>query len=187
MLFIGHTPFRILYIYAYTHTHTHTLYFTLHTCMLFILYLSVIRFVHSSLYLLILSILSLPYLSPLVSISLSFVSMSLFMFLIFIHFTFLDSTYKWNHTAFIFLIWLIKDILQVHSCCCKWQNFILSWLCSRVRSHILFIQSSVGGCLSCFHTLAIINNASMNIALYISFLIFIFFICILRQCRNWNC
>ena len=41
--------------------------------------------------------------------------------------------------------------------------------------HIFFIHSSVGGCLGCFHNLAVVNKAAVNIGVYVSFWISVFF------------
>ena len=35
--------------------------------------------------------------------------------------------------------------------------------------HILFIQSSVDGHLGCFHTMAIVDSAAMNIGVHVPF------------------
>ena len=41
--------------------------------------------------------------------------------------------------------------------------------------HIFFIYSSVDGHLGCFHVLAIVNSAAMNIGVHVSFWIMVFF------------
>ena len=73
------------------------------------------------------------------------------------------------------------DNLQVHPCCCKWYYFIFlnSWViflcvCVCVCVHHVFVHSSVVGHLDCFHVLAIVSSAVVNIGVHMFFPIRVF-------------
>ena len=82
---------------------------------------------------------------------------------------FLESTYKWDYTIFVFLCmthFTYHNGLKVHPCCCKWPDSLVShgWVIFIAYIYyIVFIHSSMDGYLACFHILAIVNNATMNI------------------------
>ena len=112
--------------------------------------------------------------SPLATSSLF--SVNLFLFHRFMCYI-LDSTYKWYHMVFVFLFLTYFTGSLVASCCWKWHYFILcyDWVIFHYiyMYHIFFIYSSINGHLGCFHVLAIVNSAAMNIGVHVSFWIIV--------------
>ena len=99
----------------------------------------------------------------------------------FIHIIFLDSTYKWYHGIFVFLwlylVWWSQSpsmMLQMTKCFSflRLGNILRTHTHTHTHTHtyyILFIHSSVDGPLGCFHVLAVISSAAMNIVVHVSF------------------
>ena len=98
-----------------------------------------------------------------------------FCFVVFVHwFCFIDSSYKWKWFVFLCLISLsINPSRPVHVVkngkisCFFIDNIPL-------HIHIFYLYLSVKGHLGCFHILAIVNNAAMNIRVHPSLQISIF-------------
>ena len=88
----------------------------------------------------------------------------------------LDSRYEWYHMVFSFSFWLTSLTVRVSSSICVAKNGIICsfwWLssiplCIYIYTHIVLIESSVDVHLACFHVLALVNRAAINLRVHVS-------------------
>ena len=77
--------------------------------------------------------------------------------------TILDPTYKQHCAIFCHSVFISVciNVLQFHRCRWKWPNFYFKAEL-HIYNHIFLIHSSLDRYLGCFHILAIVSNAEMN-------------------------
>ena len=84
----------------------------------------------------------------------------------------LSNSYKWNHILFLLLClaYFTKHVFKVHSFCSIHQNLIpfYGWIIFYCMCIPHFVHFICWWTLGCFHILAIVDNAAVNIFVHIS-------------------
>ena len=111
----------------------------------------------------------------------------------FISTSFLDSTDKW-YIIFVFLFltyftfcMTVSGSIHVFADDTISFIFMAEWYSIVYMYHIFFIHFSVSGHLGCFHVLAIVNHAAVNIGMHLSFRAMFFSGYICPRVGLWSC
>ena len=86
--------------------------------------------------------------------------------------TSLDTSYKWNHTVFVFCDWHFRNAFHIHLCCNIWQGFLLfcDWMLFHCMNIMHFFTSWSGdGHLGNFYLLDNVTSAAVIVGLQIYF------------------
>ena len=79
-----------------------------------------------------------------------------------------DISYKWNHTIISFCFWLYflkNNVYKVLPCCSMYQNNLFLYMAGKCPN--LSIHPSGAGRFGCFHFLAIVNSAAVDMSVHV--------------------